>query len=124
MTALLFATLTAHYQLPPKIISSICYVETRHQEDKINFSDGGSPSYGICQVKLETAQFLGFEGSEEELMDPEINIKYAAKYFRHQLDRYQGNVQKAIIAYNRGSAKNFTKTKYSDKVNNIWRGNK
>jgi soluble lytic murein transglycosylase-like protein len=37
------------------------------------------------------------------------------------MKRYNGNVTKAIIAYNRGNAKDLIRTEYSDKVISQWR---
>lgn len=42
------------------------------------------------------------------LMKPEINLTIAAYYIKYQLDRYDGNLDCAIAAYNAGSC-NFNK---------------
>lgn len=83
----------------------------------IHHDDGNSDSIGVCQIKLQTAKMLGFKGTEKQLLNPHVNIKYAAKYLSHQLYRYDGDVTKSIISYNIGSAKALTHTGYSDKVN-------
>jgi soluble lytic murein transglycosylase-like protein len=64
-------------------------------------NDGGTPTYGICQVKYETAQMLGYSGQPSGLMDPKENAKWAANYLRYQQVRY-GDWCKAIAAYNAG----------------------
>lgn len=81
------------------ILVAICSHETRLQN--IMIQDNGSPTYGICQVKLATASMLGYQGSPEGLMDPETNAHYAALYLKFQHDRYK-NWCKAIAAYNAG----------------------
>lgn len=65
--------------------------------------DGGSPSYGICQVKYDTAKMIGFSGKEKDLMDPAINAKWAAEYLKFQKERYDGNWMKSTAAYNSGT---------------------
>jgi hypothetical protein len=92
---------------PPKLVSAVCWVESKHKVKAFVKSDGKkrTPSYGVCMVKYETAQFLGFEGTPEQLMDPNTNIIYAAKYLAYQLKRYNNNYDKALTAYNRGSVK-------------------
>lgn len=65
--------------------------------------DGNGPSYGICQIKYETAKQMGFKGQAKDLMVPRINAKYAAIYLRYQYIRYHGNACKAVAAYNSGS---------------------
>ena len=60
-------------------------------------------SLGIMQVRYTTAQMMGFKGTEDELMQPEINIKYGVAYLKYQLRRYKNNKFDAIAAYNAGS---------------------
>ena len=113
----LFLNASIQYTLPPQLLESVCFVETKWDVKAVHPHDGKGDSLGICQVKLATAQMLGFKGTAAQLMVPSTNIRYAAKYLRHQLNRYNGDVTKAIIAYNRGNARGLTSTQYSDKVN-------
>lgn len=93
------------YSLPPYLLQSICKVETNHDIAAVNHHDGGSASLGICQVKADTAKLVGFKGSKMELMNPYTNIDTAAKYLKKQLLRYNGNINKAVSAYNAGRYK-------------------
>ena len=119
----LFITFSTQYELPEALLSSLCFVESRHKISAVHHDDGGADSLGICQIKLTTAKERGFRGTSKQLMRPEMNIKYAAKYLKHQLDRYDGSIEKAVIAYNRGNAKNLTTSKYQRKVFKKWRVN-
>lgn len=65
--------------------------------------DGGSPTYGICQVKLGTAEMMGYKGDAKGLMDPETNALYAATYLKYQKDRYASDWCMAVAAYNAGT---------------------
>jgi len=65
--------------------------------------DGGSPTYGICQVKYDTAKMMGFEGKAKDLMVPETNAKWAAQYLKFQKKRYDGDWMKSTAAYNSGT---------------------
>lgn len=88
------------------VMAALCSVESSGNPSAINPNDGGSPSYGLCQIKLGTARMMGFKGTTEELWhNPEINHYYAMKYFKWQLERYDGDLLKAIAAYNSGSIK-------------------
>lgn len=98
----LFMAATVTYHLPPQLLPAICFVESSHRVDAIHHDDGGGDSLGICQVKLETAKMLGFKGSKQALMRPEVNIKYAALYLKKQISRYHGDTRKAVAAYNAG----------------------
>jgi soluble lytic murein transglycosylase-like protein len=117
----LFLAATIQFHLPANLINSVCWVETKHKVNAIHHDDGGADSLGVCQIKLATAQDLGFEGTAKQLMDPKTNITYSAAYLSYNIARYHGNVEKAVIAYNRGNARGLTKTAYSGKVLTQWR---
>lgn len=114
--AVIFTTLSIQNSLPPKLLQSVCWIESKHKITAVHKDDGGEDSVGICQLHYSTAKWLGFKGSEKELYDPKINIRYAAKYLKYNLKRYKGNLHKAITAYNRGNARSLLKSKYSEKV--------
>lgn len=65
--------------------------------------DGGSPTYGICQIKYDTAKMVGFKGEETDLMDVKVNATYAAKYLAYQQTRYGDNWHMITAAYNSGT---------------------
>jgi soluble lytic murein transglycosylase-like protein len=88
--------------VPGSLLLAICVNETKLTH-VIAVNDGTTNTYGICQVKHETAQFLGFKGNSKELMSAGTNATYAAKYLRYQLKRYNGDACKATAAYNLGS---------------------
>lgn len=119
----LFTVISIQFSLPTNLLHSICFVETGHDVNAIHPNDGGSDSLGVCQVKLSTAKWLGFTGDEKQLMDPEHNIHYAAKYLSYHMTRYNGHVEKAVIAYNRGNATGLTTSAYQTKVFKQWRSN-
>jgi soluble lytic murein transglycosylase-like protein len=108
--------------VPGSLLLAIC----THESNLVNVAvphDHGSPSYGLCQIKEDTARSLGFqgvatgalkpttiyvgamvpEGKPEGLMVPATNIKYAALYLKMQLDRYDGDWCKSVAAYNSGT---------------------
>lgn len=108
--ALLFLSATQTFSLPPGLLSALCYVESHHKVSAVHHDDGNGDSLGVCQVKLNTAKMLGFRGTYSQLMKPETNIEYAAKYLRKQLLRYDENSPHAIAAYNSGSFRSGTKS--------------
>lgn len=113
---ILFIMVSQQFNLPNGLLSSVCYVESKHDISAYHAHDGKGNSVGICQIKLASARLVGFKGSEKELMQPEVNIYYAAAYLAHQRSRYRGNLQKAVISYNIGHAGALTKTAYSARV--------
>lgn len=84
------------------LLLAICTQETNLTNVTV-YHDGHSPSYGICQVKYDTAKMLGFKGKSEGLINPIVNAKWAARYVKYQTERYGDNWCKIAAAYNAGS---------------------
>jgi len=118
---LYFLLTSSQFNLPIGLLDSICYTESTYNTRAIHLDDGGEPSLGICQVHYSTAKWLGFKGTPTQLMNPKTNIYYAGAYLAKQLERYDDNTVKAVIAYNYGHVpKNLTSTKYQVKVFKVW----
>lgn len=62
-------------------------------------------SRGLMQLMPMTARGMGFDGEDNALFDPDINLNYGMRYLAWQLKRYKGDREKAIAAYNAGSAR-------------------
>jgi len=62
-------------------------------------------SYGLMQLKYQTAKAMGFVGPVTELYEWRKNLQYGVRYLDYQLDRYDGDIRKAVSAYNAGHAK-------------------
>lgn len=87
--------------LDPRLLYSICLVESKGNVKAFVKHDGASASYGVCQIKLNTARSVGFIGSYNQLMDPSVNALFAAKYIQKHLKRFKA-LMPAISAYNAG----------------------
>lgn len=126
MLASLFLLESKSNNLPNGLLDALCYVESSHKEKAIHHDDGNGDSLGICQIKLNTAKFLKFKGSEQDLLKAKINIHYSALYLKYQLERYNGDIKKAVGAYNSGTYKigkdqNPINSKYIQKVLRQWK---
>lgn len=107
-------------KISPKLLIALCSTES-DLRNVINYNDGPTHSYGICQIKLETAREFMPTIHTHHLMIPEVNSLLAGSYLARQLNRYDGNICYAISAYNMGTAKlnkkgNFVNYKYVRKV--------
>jgi soluble lytic murein transglycosylase-like protein len=90
--------------LAPDVLLAVCWTESNHR-NVISPVDGAGASYGICQVQLATARTLT-KGklTPVDLMKPAVNATYAARYLRKLIDRYNGDLNCALAAYNLGPA--------------------
>ncbi len=98
-------TVAYNMKIDPVLLTSICFIESNHNSNSVHIDDNGSNSIGFCQIKLQTAKLMGYKGSEKGLLIMQVNLIYSAKYLKFQLNRYQKDVRKAILAYNSGTYK-------------------
>jgi len=85
----------ATHQVDPDLIKAIIMAESRYNPKAV--SKRGAR--GLMQLMPVTAKSLGVEDS----FDPEDNINGGVMYFKKLLDRFDGNVEFALAAYNAGS---------------------
>jgi len=88
--------------LDPALIAAVIY-----QESKFRDQTSHAGARGLMQITPETAEFIakrsgGTAFSQEDLATPQINISYGSYYLRYLLDRYDGDIQLALAAYNAG----------------------
>ena len=57
---------------------------------------------GLTQLMPSTARWLEPGVTRSELRDPETNLRIGFKYLRQLIDKYEGDVDLALVAYNRG----------------------
>lgn len=57
---------------------------------------------GLTQVRLPTARFYVPDVTEEALMNRELNLRIGFRFLKDLLVRFDGNVDHALLAYNRG----------------------
>jgi soluble lytic murein transglycosylase-like protein len=62
---------------------------------------------GLMQIMPTTAEYWGIKGDaktplEKKLADPAINIETGTRYLRYLLDRFAGQLELALAAYNAG----------------------
>lgn len=83
------------YDLPPNLIAAQIHKESRGDPKAVSPKGAG----GLMQLMPETAKSLGVT----DVHDPAQNIDGGAKYMRQLLDKYDGDLLKALAAYNAGS---------------------
>jgi soluble lytic murein transglycosylase-like protein len=88
--------------ISPSLLLAICSIESNLRPEAINQHDGGSPSIGVCQLKVDTALMFDRFATAKKLLDPRYNAKLAARYVRYQSNRYISD-ECIIAAYNAGT---------------------
>ena len=85
--------LAARFDLSPALIEALVWQESRWRENAV------SPvgARGLAQLMPGTAREMGVNPD-----DPLANLEGGARYLRQQLDRFDGDVEKALAAYNAG----------------------
>ena len=87
------AELAARFDLSPSLLEALVWQESRWRETAV------SPvgAQGLAQLMPGTARYLGVNPH-----DPFQNLEGGARYLREQLDRFGGDLEKALAAYNAG----------------------
>lgn len=85
--------LAARFDLSPALLEALVWQESRWNEN------ARSPvgAQGLAQLMPGTARYLGVNPN-----DPYANLEGGARYLREQLDRFDGDLEKALAAYNAG----------------------
>lgn len=87
------AELAVRFDLSPALIEALVWQESRWQ------AQARSPvgAHGLAQLMPGTARYLGVDPR-----DPLANLEGGARYLREQIDRFDGDLEKALAAYNAG----------------------
>lgn len=90
------AELAAKYDISPALLEAVVWQESRWNEGAL--SPAGAR--GLAQLMPVTAREMGVNPH-----DPTANLEGGARYLRMQLDAFDGDIEKALAAYNAGPAR-------------------
>jgi soluble lytic murein transglycosylase len=91
-----------NYHLDPALLAAVIYQESKFRPT----ARSSSGAVGLMQLMPQTAEGIaartgGTKFQLDDLLDPELNVRYGAWYLRYLLDRY-GDERLALAAYNAG----------------------
>ena len=91
------------YNVDPLLVFAVIKSESNFKEKAISASNAIGLMQLMGNTAIETAEKIDEKiTSEEELYNPELNIKIGVKYLSELLERYNGNLGIALAAYNAG----------------------
>jgi soluble lytic murein transglycosylase-like protein len=82
------------YNVDPNLVAAVAFHESRFEPHQVS-SIGAQ---GLMQLMPSTARSLGVRDS----FDPRDNVFGGTRYLKKQLDRFNGDVDRALAAYNAG----------------------
>lgn len=85
--------LSARFDLSPALLEALVWQESRWRPNAVSHAG----ARGLAQLMPGTARYLGVDPD-----DPMQNLEGGARYLREQLDRFDGDLEKALAAYNAG----------------------
>lgn len=90
------------YGLDPNLLGAQMYSESGDKPKAIGpaTSRHRGHAHGLMQLMPGTAKTLGV--NPKDILKPEVNAEAGARYMRQMLDRYHGDIRKALAAYNWG----------------------
>lgn len=100
------------YEVDPAIVMAMIWRESRFHADSVG--DGGN-SLGLMQVQPRWHSGRMKKLGCEDLLDPYQNVVVGIDYLAESIDRYDGDIAKALVAYNAGHY-NGTITEYAQDV--------
>jgi hypothetical protein len=97
MSEQIYDAATRH-DIEPDVAYGLVFVESTFRERAVSHVG----ARGLAQVMPRTARWLEPSVSTGDLFDPEVNLELGFRYLRQMIDKYDGDLFKALTAYNRG----------------------
>lgn len=85
------------HEIPPALLHRVIQRESDYRAHARN-----GPYWGLMQILPQTARTMGHRGPPEDLLDPEVNLRYGGRYLRGAWIVSRGNMDRAVQWYARG----------------------
>ena len=87
----------AKHDIPEALLHRVIQRESDYRPHARN-----GPYWGLMQILPQTAQQMGFQGSPQDLLNAETNLRYAGRYLRGAWLVADGDIDRAVMWYARG----------------------
>lgn len=84
-------------EIPEALLHRVIQRESDYRADARN-----GPYWGLMQILPQTARTMGFRGEPQDLLNPEVNLRYAGRYLRGAWILSEGDMDRAVMFYARG----------------------
>jgi soluble lytic murein transglycosylase-like protein len=84
--------------IPEALADAVAHVESSY----VTRAVGGVGEIGLMQLRPATAAMLGFAGTEEELFQPDVNIRYGVLYLAQAWRMTDGDLCRTLMKYRAG----------------------
>lgn len=86
------------YEIEPDVAFGLVFTESTFRNGAVSHVG----ARGLTQLMPRTAKWLDPTVNVRDLANPDTNLDLGFKYLRQLIDRYEGDVDLALTAYNRG----------------------
>jgi soluble lytic murein transglycosylase-like protein len=87
--------------IEPAVAFRLIKIESDFKRD----AKSGAGAVGYTQIRPSTARFYEPGLSPEQLQEPEINLRLGFRFLHSLIVKYDGDINLALVAYNRGPAR-------------------
>ena len=92
------AAAARRYRVPPAFLLAVIHAESNFDRHAVSHKG----AVGLMQLMPATARWMAPGISRRQLFDPALNIELGARYLRYLANRYDGDAEKILIAWNAG----------------------
>jgi soluble lytic murein transglycosylase-like protein len=86
-----------------EIDPSIAFGLVRTESEFKDYATSHVGAIGLTQLMVPTARWFKRDATVADLRDSETNLEIGFRYLNELIDRYEGDVELALTAYNRGT---------------------
>ncbi len=85
-------------RIDPKVAFGLVHAESGFR----NHATSPVGAIGLTQLMPATARWLQRGVTRSDLRNPDVNLRIGFRYLRDLIDKYEGDTELALTAYNRG----------------------
>lgn len=87
--------------IDPDVAFRLVWIESSFDPNAVS----SAGAIGYTQIRPATARFFEPGISAEQLAEPEVNLRLGFRFLRSLIHQYDGDLNLALLAYNRGPAR-------------------